>query len=77
MQYLITISYQSFAPYVKTWCIGKYVTFALWHEPSVCVCSLRRCCTRLRPTQRVKIFVNIFAASNRLGTWQFVLDIHE
>jgi len=42
MQYLITISYQPFVPYVRTRFLGEiyayYVnTFALWHEPSVCV----------------------------------------
>jgi len=64
MQYLMTISYQSFVPYVKFSTI-LYVTFALWHELSVCLSSV----TLLRPTQRVKIFVNIFATSNSLGTW--------
>ena len=36
MQYLMTISYQSFVPYVKTSFLGElcYVTSALWHEPS-------------------------------------------
>jgi len=32
--------------------------------------------TLLRHTQRIKNFVNIFAASNSLGLGQFVLDMH-
>ena len=41
MQYLMTISYQSFVPYIKiSFRRTIYVTFALWHEPSVCVCGL-------------------------------------
>ena len=41
MQYLMTISYQLFVTYVK-FGLGElyYVTFALWHEPSVSVCRL-------------------------------------
>jgi len=48
MQYLMTVSYQSFVPFRR---ILRY-TFALWHEPFVC--------DVVAPyTQRVKIFGNI------------------
>jgi len=68
MQYLMIlvtshIYYRLPIVYVKTCFLGElymyYVTFALWHDPSVCVCRLH--VTLLRPTQRVKIFSNIFA----------------
>jgi len=62
MQYLMTISYQSFVPYV-TRTILRYARFMAW-AVRLCLWSV----TLLRPTQRVKIFGNIFAPSNSLGT---------
>jgi len=41
-----------------------YVTFALWHESSVCRLSV----TLLRPTHRAEVLGHIFAPCNRLGT---------
>ena len=52
-------------------------TFGLWHEPSVChlssvclsVClSICLSVTLLHPTQRLKLFGNIFAPPNSLRT---------
>ena len=41
-----------------------YVTFALWHESSVCRLSV----TLLQPTQRLQVFGTISAPPNSLGT---------
>ena len=54
MQYLMTISYQSFVPYVKT--LGKlYVTFALWII--ACICGLW-CCALPRGLKFSAIFLH-------------------
>ena len=63
MQYLMTISYQSFVPHVKTSLLGELycVTFALWHEPCpsvCCVCRMWRCCTLLRGIKFSAIFLH-------------------
>ena len=50
-----------------------YVTFALWYEPSVCRLSV--VCDVRAPAHKVKLFVNIFAAPNRLGTWTVCFKI--
>jgi len=60
---------QSFVPYVKTF-QAKYTTLRSPYgisRPSVSVVCDR--VTLLRPTQRVNILGNIFAASNSSETW--------
>ena len=58
MQYLMTISYQSFVSYAKFLGELYYVTFALWHEPSVCVCRLWRCYALPRGLKFSAIFLH-------------------
>ena len=41
MQYLMTISYQSFVPHRMLKLSLYYVTFALWHEQYICVENIK------------------------------------
>ena len=51
----------------------NYVTFALWHEPSICRLSSVTV-TLLRYPEGWTFRQYFYASCNRLGTWQFVLE---
>jgi len=47
----------------------NYITFALWHEPSVCLSVVFLSSVMLlRPSQRIELFGYIIAPPNSLGT---------
>jgi len=46
-----------------------YVTFGLWHEPSVCRLSV----TLLHPKHRLELFDNIFAPPN--SSWNLTFRV--
>jgi len=49
-----------------------YVTFGLWHEPTVCRLSS---ITLLHPGQKLELFGNIFAPPNSSETWTVCVKI--
>jgi len=54
---------------VISWTLLRSVRLGIGRPSVVCLSSVMF----MRPTQRVKLLGNTFAASNSLGAWQFVL----
>jgi len=68
MQYLMTLSYQSFVPYTLKFSFqANYTT--LRSSYGISRPSLSVVCDVVASTQRIEIFGNIFAPSNSLEAW--------